>query len=362
MRIGILNTNPTIHGGSSLALNWYRSFCLLGADVKLFAMSRSGKWLRGWRLDCPQDVLSTRDIYTAIEYIRQFDVVIPLAGFLRTSPTYVKPEGMIDILDQAKTIFTYHGSFHGKSPSHLAEMRDHLSYIYGSLHNVIGIGVGGEVVAESFKADPVLSEVTRRLEFYVMRHPTFIPWAEPRVSDGRGLLSAVRFVPSKGIPKLLRVVQSHPEIFDDEFPFEIWGDGSISRELYLVRQNFPELMNEKYRGSYDSYSLANVMARGAFTADMSNYVSGAQSHYFESLVHGLVPITMRHWIKNDAGIPLDGVDPESVLQAILRAKRMDYIERRDHVRRGWNHITKFHNPFSLAGDLVDHLTNLLARG
>lgn len=357
MKIGIYNTTPVIHGGSTLALNWWRSFKLAGFDTKIFAMSKSGKKLSGWRKDIECDVLSIRDGDAAREYVKQFDVVIPLAGFLHdVYDKVLKPEGSKDILASAKAIFMYHGR--GILDNREIETRGYMGMIY-DLPNVVGIGVGGQVVQDSFMGDPEISKLVGHLPFYIMRHPAFLPYDKPTLSPGRGLLSVARFIPSKKIPKLLSVVKEHEDFFGKDFLFELWGDSSVSREKYLVTQKFPEMMEKYYRGPYDSSTLMTVMSRGSYTIDLTDYVSGAQCCYFEALAHGVIPIVMRRWVLNDSAVPLDGREPTDIFGAASFAKEIPDAERLRLVSNGWDYMKEHHDPANGARKLASFIKELI---
>lgn len=360
LQIGIFNTQPVIHGGSTLSVTWAESLRQAGEDVEIFTMSRSGKILANWRKDGAfETVLASNDFSRSSEYIRKFDVVIPLGGFFRGEDN-LQPAGTYPILEQAKAIFMYHGRGLPDREAGKIETRRYLGWIY-ALPNMVGLGMGGPAVEASFRGDPVVGDYIRHrgFSFYWMRHPAILPRTGPQISPGQGLLSMARFVPSKKLGKLLKFVRQNEHLFTDDFPFRMYGDAFVSRERYLVSQAEPEMYQKYYHGPYDSTNLTTLLHTGAYTIDLTNYVSGAQCSYFEALAHGVVPIVMKQWSLNDSAITMDSPEEEDILKAIETAIALPWGERLQLIKRGWSYMQEHHDPWKNGRALGSHLRNLL---
>lgn len=364
MKIGILNTIPVVHGGSTLAFQWWQALSQAGYDVKLFAMSRSGKHLASWRTDFEFDVLATNKFEEARSYIRQFDVVIPLSGFQPDLNEFeLKPTGFADILSEARATILYRGQSWGhycrRYKDSVYEDFDLVFEAHGD--NLKGVAFCRDKIRESFFGDVEISQKLDRLPVHMMRHPAFLSFRDPSPSRGDGLLSVAKFTPSKHVKDLLKTIDQYGELFDEDFPVEIWGDASFSRDKYHLTQVYPELMERLYKGPYDRHTLPTVLGRGAFSIDLTDFPGdgGAQCCYLESLNWGVVPIVLKSWVLGESGIACESRKPDDIAEAILRAKFMTDQDRIRMLDNGWNYMREYHDPIKGAHDLVKFIKEVI---
>lgn len=364
MKIGIFNTIPVVHGGSTLAFQWWQSLTRAGYDATIFGMSRSGKHLASWRTDFKFDVLATNKFDDARDYIQQFDVVIPLSGFQpNLDEGYLGPKGMADVLGSAKATILYRGQSWGhynrRYKDRVYEDFDLVWDAHGE--NLKGVAFCRDKIRESFLSDEYVAGLLKDKPIHMMRHPAFLPGGKFKISMGKGLLSVAKFTPSKHVKDLLKTVNEYGELFDEDFPIEVWGDASFSRDKYFLEQTYPELMADLYKGPYDRHMLSKVLNRGAYSIDLTDFPGdgGAQCCYIESLTYGVVPIVLDAWVLGESGISCSGRKPDDIADAIMRAKFQSDEERCAMLSNGWDYMQEHHDPIQGARDLVNFIESVL---
>jgi len=363
VKIGIFNTIPVVHGGSTLALQWWQQLKRAGYDATIFAMSRSGKQLASWRKDFKFTTLATNKPDESKSYIRRFDVVIPLSGFQPDlNEWYLKPKGMAEVLGAAKAVILYRGQSWGHyKRRYKDDVYQEFEMVLDAHKNIKGVAFCRDKIKESFYSDNFIVDRLDPLPTHMMRHPAFLPAPRHSLSRGRGLLSVAKFTPSKHVKDLLKTIAEYPEFFDGDFPVEIWGDASFSRDKYWLEEQYPTLMQKLYKGPYDRYTLYTVLNRGAFSIDLTDFKGdgGAQCCYLESLIHGVVPIALKSWVLGDSGIPIESRSTADIAEGIMQAKFMANDERDRLIKNGWDYMRDHHDPIQGAHRLVKWLEDIL---